>query len=109
MDKNNQAWVWTRYHGIIEGQEDDYRQALSSKIINGSMNDSASVKIPALLLGALLVGLLFPTIAILLSLLTLILMAWNLAELQFREMVQTIPFKNHIFNGLERINEFLST
>ncbi len=103
MDKNNQAWVWSRYRGIInEQQSHDSRY-----VVHHIGRDVSSIKLPAILLGSIIIGMIYPFIATLLCFLLIALMAWNIAELRCREFLGALPFNAQIFNALEGINEFL--
>jgi hypothetical protein len=107
MNNNKEAWVWSQYRAAIDENSTGKTSCTFDRTGHASIDDKSSVKIPIVILTSLIAGLFFPTIAYVASALILMLISWNIAEKQFREFVQPIPFKGQLFNALERMNEFL--
>jgi hypothetical protein len=104
MTKSSKAWVWSQYKAVLT--EDNTGAAPlrlfgSSPTADGVTSSTKRIKWGASLTVAMLVGLLFPKIALLLLIFAVLLILSGLDPKRFEDFCNQIPGGNVILKALD--------
>ena len=112
MDDQVKAWVWSEYKGEIPqaASTQDIPSSRPNKIneFQLSLGLNGRTKRGVLLAAALLTGMLFPSIAILLLLLSCVLIASGQAQEQVEDFLKGLPLGEHMVCAINAVDRLLA-